>query len=159
MVGIDLEVLIKGIIRKIANEYNGFPLDKEDLLSEGYLIATEQMLNYDYTKGASVETYLYTQVLGRLRNYVSRVELKATYGTEVMQRVSMENVDREVSTSIDLDTNMALNEFRLSLEPDERVVFDALRVGYTYREISSGLNISTGYISKMVRRWGELNGI
>lgn len=154
----DLEVLIKGVVRRLAFEYDGFNLDKEDLLSEGYLVAVEQMPLYDHTKGTSVNTYIFQQVSYRLRNYVARVVLKGSHGTEEMRRVSMDNVDKETSESMDLETKIRLDEFRLSLEPPlETMVFDALRAGYTYREIEAQTRLSTTGIARLVKKWGVLS--
>ena len=151
---IDLEALVKSIANSIAKDYPDYNLDKEDLIGEGYLIACEQAKNFKYTKGASIRTFLYTQVSHRLRNYVNRQMLKASHGTAEMQRVSMEHVDAETSYDEEKDTKIQLDDFRLSLETEEEQrVFDAMRSGCTYREISASLGISTGTISNMVNRW------
>jgi RNA polymerase sigma factor (sigma-70 family) len=159
MVGNELEVLVKGIVKKIIAEYSGFNLDREDLISEGYLIAVEQTPSYNPAMGASLNTYLWQQVSFRLRNYVSRVSMKASYGTEEMQRVSMEQIDQEVSICSDLETKMDLDEFALSLGTLEKTAFDMMRAGYTYRQISGNTRLSTGSIANMVKRWREANEV
>lgn len=152
----DLEAMVKSIANSIVRDYQDYNLDKEDLIAEGLCIATEQMKNYRCTKGASLSTFLYTQVSHRLRNYVSRQVLKASHGTEEMQRVSIEHVDAEMSYDEEKDTKIQLDDFRLSLETEEEQrVFDAMRSGCTYREISKQLGISTGSITNMVKGWTE----
>jgi len=155
---IDLEAIVKSIANSIARDYQDYNVDKEDLLSEGYLIAVEQIKNYEVTKGASVSTFIYQQVSQRLRNYVSRQVLKASHGTEQMHRVSMEHVDSEMAYDEEKDTKILLDDFKLSLETEEeREVFSMMRLGFTYREISDSQGISIGTISKMVKNWGDKN--
>lgn len=159
MKGNELEKLMKSIVNRVANEYAGFNVDREDLLAQAFLIAVEFSDGYDKNKGASMSTYLYTQVYGRLRNYVHREVLPGDHGPEGMQRVSMELVDQEVSISDDVETKILLNEIAMSLETEEdRTIFSAMRAGYTYREIAKEMKISIGYIAGRVNEWRSMYG-
>jgi len=152
---VNVEAIVKSLANKITREYHGFNLDTEDLVSEGLLIATEQMRNYRHTEGASLSTYLFRQVDGRLRNYVRRKVIKATHGTEALQRVEEDKLDEVLfSEEVRREQKLTLDAFRESLETEREVkVFDMLRCGYTFREIASTLGISTGSISNLLTSW------
>lgn len=159
MRGPELEKLMRSIVNRVATEYQGFNVDRDDLLSEAYLIAVQFAKGYDKKKGASMSTYLYTQVYGRLRNYVQRAIMPQMHGTEQNRRVSMDLVDQEVSYSHDMETKITLDEVGMSLETEEdKVMFGAMREGYTYREIAKEMGVSLTYVANRVSTWRERFG-
>lgn len=149
----DLEKLVGGVVKKKLREFPG--MDREDLMSQGYLLCCLKAPKWRLRKGASLETFLYSQVSYGLQDYINRKLLPEINGIDGMRRVSMELIDQEVSLETDNETRIALEEIRLTLPEGEQGVFDMMRDGYTYREIAEQEGISLGALTKMVYKWRE----
>lgn len=149
MTGLELEKLVRSIVRRVRMEVED-ELEYDELVSEGYLIACEAMQTYDLRKGAKISTYIYQEVYGKLRNYVSRDILKHQYGNG--SRVDMKEA-MGATYEDDLETAMDLQLFREKLTEEDGMLFDLLKDGYTMKQIADILGKSASYVSKRVSKW------
>jgi len=146
----NIDKLVSTVVRKILM-YNK-SADRDDLIGQAYLIVTEQIPKYRKGLGNSMYTYLYGQVFGRLRTYVSRDNNKHMYGLEGMRRVSEEALDT-CSYTEDVDTRIDVENFLSGLTEEDRRVALMLSEGCTYREIAEELNVSISSITRRLNTW------
>lgn len=147
MSGVDIIKIVRACANRLVREYFTFNLDVEDLVSEGYLIACEQVGKFDKKRGVDLGTYIYSEVYLRLKNYVSRDTLK-----HEVDRVSLTFLDDERCTEID-ERAMDLRKVRERMKGQDADIYDCISLGYSYREIAAILGISKSGIERIVKTW------
>jgi RNA polymerase sigma factor (sigma-70 family) len=124
--------------------------DREDLVAQALLIATEKQGGYDRNAGASLETYLFQQMYDGLSDYLRRYVNKGE---------SMRNwEDNDGISSGFVPQVEARNMIQVILENSDgttRSVLELILEGYNNREIAELLKITEQHVCRLLKEVRE----
>jgi RNA polymerase sigma factor (sigma-70 family) len=124
--------------------------DREDLVAQALLIATEKQGGYDRNAGASLETYLFQQMYDELRKYLDR---------HINKGESMRNwEDNDGISSGFVPQVEARNMLQVILSKSSghtRDILELMIEGYNQKEVAELLGISEQWVVTLLSRIRE----
>lgn len=140
------------LIRKVAHQMmRKYPsVEFDDLESQGWLIVTEQIGEYDKSRGASMSTFLYSRLRGHLSMYIKRKLLKELN----MNGLRDHSEYHEVSIPSCEDRVEARIQIEEMVEASSGVAKDVLLLmlkGYNQSEVAEHLGISRQRVAKILQ--------
>jgi len=143
----DYERLISGVVARLYKQYPNVEWD--DLESQAWLIITEDIDKYDGKRGASLSTYLYGRILGRLQHYIQRVVLKE-YNMNGMRDHAVYLEASHESHEAAVDARLDMERMLEGEEGTTRDLIGCMMQGYTQSEAAVEVGISRQRASKLL---------
>jgi len=145
----EIEIVLLSAVRSIFRTYPS--CEWEDLVSQAWLIVTEEIEGYDGGRGASLKTYLHNTISNKLSDYVRRVVLKELNlnGRRVHTNVydcGVPDCTSQVEAK-DLMDKMYNGRHGVS-----RDILDCMKDGMTQAETSLHLGISRQRVSNLLAK-------
>lgn len=151
----ELEPTILNAVRYVYRQYPNCEWD--DLLGQAWLIVTEEIDKYDKLRGATLNTFLYNQIIGKLSDYVRRVVLKELNLNG--HRVHITQFDNAVNDCTEMiEARDRIDKMYHRAQGVSGDILVLMGHGLTQVEIAEALSISRQRVSSLIKKIRDEEG-
>jgi len=140
-------------------KFSNISLDFDDILSESKLATMHSINTYDESKGYPFYSYVYSNVMNKLRNYINRKVIPQEILSEEQWRISGNIVHaRKSIESFEpmMEARDRLDKLKLTLDPLSLSILSMIGEGRSYRNIARQLPICRQSVDNRVRAMREI---